>query len=257
MSLRVIKAAAAVQWWTSIRAPEHLMITLTSPFFSLIFLSIVDQARRRDLMMSTVIGTGLMGIWFVAVFVAGGVILNERYMATLQLVLAAPRSFTLVVCGRILPVILIGAFSLVESGLIAHVAFGAPLTVNHPWMAVAAMLATAYATASTATALSALFILSRNIHSLESIMTYPFYILGGVLFPVTVLPEWVRPIARGFFLSWSSDLLRDAVAADNVDNVGERFGAIIGLGTAALVIGILAVNCTIVRIRRTGTVSLA
>ncbi|MEE1831719.1 ABC transporter permease [Streptomyces sp. SP17KL33] len=257
MSLRVIKAAAFVQWRTSVRAPEHLMIILISPFFSVIFLSIVDQAGRGDLMMSTVIGTGLMGIWFVAVYVAGGVILNERYMSTLQLVLAAPRSFTLVVCGRILPVVVIGAFSLVESGLIAHAAFGAPLTVKHPWMAGAAMLTTVYATAATATALSALFILSRNIHSLESIMTYPFYILGGVLFPVAILPEWVRPIARVFFLSWSSDLLRDAVTADNVDNVAQRFGAIIGLGTAALVIGILAVNYTVVRIRRTGAVSLA
>ncbi|MFI5527186.1 ABC transporter permease [Kitasatospora sp. NPDC051853] len=257
MSLRVIAAAALVQWRTSIRAPEHLMIVLISPVFSVIFLSIVDQAGRPDLMTSTVIGTGLMGIWFVAVYVAGGVILNERYMSTLQLVLAAPRSFTLVVCGRILPVILIGAFALFESALIANLAFGAPLTVEHPWMAAGALLATVYATAATATALSALFILSRNIHSLESIMTYPFYILGGVLFPVTVLPDWTEPIARAFFLSWGSDLLRDSVTRTAVEDVPARFGAILGLGTAALVIGVLAVNHTVSKVRRTGSVSLA
>ncbi|MFI1885944.1 ABC transporter permease [Streptomyces jumonjinensis] len=250
-------AAAKVQWNTSVRAPEHMLIIVTAPVMSVIFLSIVRHSEREDLVANAVIGTGLFGIWFVAVDVAGGVIQNERWMSTLDLVLAAPRAFALVVCGRILPVVLIGAFTLVESWLVATVGFGAQLPIRHPGVALIALVVTLLATACTATMLATLFVLSRDTTIYQNALSYPFYILGGVVFPLSVLPDWIQPFGRVIFLSWSADLLRDSLSGDEVHDVVARLGAIAGLGVIALFLGIFLISKAADRARRTGMVSLA
>ncbi|MHB6904021.1 MULTISPECIES: ABC transporter permease [Streptomyces] len=257
MSLRVMAAAAKVQWNTSRRAPEHMSILITAPVMSVIFLSIVRYNDRDDLVANAVIGTGLFGIWFVAVDVAGGVIQNERWMSTLDLVLAAPRAFALVVCGRILPVMLIGAFTLMESWLVATAGFGAHLSVRHPGIALAALIVTLLATACTATMLATFFVISRDTTIYQNALSYPFYILGGVVFPLSVLPDWIQPVGRVVFLSWSADLLRDSLSGDEVHDVVPRLGAVAGLGAVALLLGIVLIRKAADRARRTGMVSLA
>ncbi|MGC4761785.1 ABC transporter permease [Micromonospora sp. DT46] len=257
MSHRVVLASAKVQWHTSIRAPEHLLIVFLAPLFTLIFLSVVRHSDRDDLVTSTVLGTGLLGIWFVAVNVAGGVIQNERWMGTFDLVLVAPRAFALVVCGRILPVLAIGGFTLVESWLVARFAFDAQVTFPHPLVTAATVLVTLAASAGTATMLSSVFVLTRNTSIVQSTLSYPFYVLGGVVFPLSMLPAWVQPLSRIFYLSWASDLLRDSLLEREVPNVVARLGVIAGLGVLALAIGTVLIRRAADRARRTGQVSLA
>lgn len=257
MSLRVIGAAAKVQWNTSMRAPEHMLIVITAPLFSVIFLSIVKQAERPDLIANAVLGTGLVGIWFVAVDVAGGVIQNERWMSTLDLVLAAPRSFALVVCGRILPVMAIGSITLVEAWAVAYFGFDVELPMRHPGIAAAVLILTLLATACTATMLAALFVLSRDTMIFQNSLSYPFYILGGLVFPLSLLPGWIQPLGRLVFLSWASDLLRDSATQDSVTNLLPRMGALAGLGAIALGLGVVLIGKAADRARRTGSVSKA
>ncbi|MFB8237942.1 ABC transporter permease [Kitasatospora purpeofusca] len=257
MSLRVIGAAAKVQWNTSMRAPEHMLIVITAPIFSIIFLSIVQQAERPDLIANAILGTGLVGIWFVAIDVAGGVIQNERWMSTLDLVLAAPRAFALVVCGRILPVMAIGSFTLVESWLVAYLGFDVELPMRHPALAVLVLVLTLLATACTATMLAALFVLSRDTMIFQNALSYPFYILGGLVFPLSMLPGWIQPAGRLVFLSWAADLLRDCAGQDQVDNLLPRLGALVGLGAVALGLGVVLIGKAADRARRTGSVSKA
>ncbi|KOG58387.1 hypothetical protein ADK38_42840 [Streptomyces varsoviensis] len=253
MSTHVLLAAAKVQWHTSIRAPEHLLVLATAPLFTLIFLSVFRDTGRPDLVANAVLGTGLLGIWFVAVNVAGGVIQNERWMSTLELVLVAPRPLALIMCGRILPVMLIGSLTLGESWKETDV----DLPVRHPLLALVALLVTLAASACTATMLAALFVMSRNTEMIQAALSYPFYVLGGLVFPLSSLPDQVEFTGRLFYLSWAADLLRDSVTRGTVDNAWGRIATVAGMGAAALVIGVLLLRKVSDRARATGAVSLA
>ncbi|MDQ0790772.1 ABC transporter permease [Streptomyces sp. B3I8] len=255
--MSTLLAAAKVQWHTSIRAPEHLLVLATAPLYTLIFLSVFRDTDRPDLVANAVIGTGLLGIWFVAVNVAGGVIQNERWMSTLELVIVAPRPLALIMCGRILPVMLIGSLALGESWLMAVVAFGVDLPVQHPVLALVILLVTLAASACTATMLAALFVMSRNTEMVQAALSYPFYVLGGLVFPLSSLPNEVEFLGRFFYLSWAADLLRDSVTRSTVDHAWERIATVAGMGTVALFIGVLLLRKVSDRARTTGSVSLA
>jgi ABC-2 type transport system permease protein len=257
MSAHVLIAAAKVQWNTSLRAPEHLLVLATAPLYTLIFLSVFRDTDRPDLVVNAVLGTGLLGIWFVAVNVAGGVIQNERWMSTLELVMVAPRPLALVVCGRILPVMVIGSLTLGESWLVATFAFGVDLPVRHPLIAIVSLTVTLVASACTATMLAALFVMSRNTEMVQSTLSYPFYVLGGLVFPLSSLPDWAELLGRLFYLSWAADLLRDSVTRDTVHDAWARVATVAGMGAVALAVGVLLLRKVTDRARTTGSVTLA
>jgi ABC-2 type transport system permease protein len=86
-------------------------------------------------------------------------------------------------------------------------------------------------------------------------MNYPFYLLGGVLVPLSFLPFWIRPAGRLIFLSWSADLLRDSLRAGPVDNVALRYAVVLGLGLAGLIAGKVVLKVVLDRVRSQGTLA--
>ena len=53
----------------------------------------------------------------------------------------------------------------------------------------------------------------------------------------SALPDWLRPISRLFYLSWSADLLRDSLRPGPVADPAWRLGIIALIGGVAIVIG--------------------
>jgi ABC-2 type transport system permease protein len=82
-------------------------------------------------------------------------------------------------------------------------------------------------------------------------------LLAGVIVPISLLPEWVQPFSRIVFLYWSADLLRDAVAAEPVDNVLPRLAALTGLGVAGTLLGAWMVDRMLDHHKREGTLGLS
>jgi ABC-2 type transport system permease protein len=104
--------------------------------------------------------------------------------------------------------------------------------------------------------MSALFVATRTARTFQNTLSYPFMLLGGVFVPVDQLPQWMRPVARLVFLSWSSDLLRDAMAAAPVSSVAGRLAMVLLLGAAGLGLGLLTLRRVLRRVRATGTLGL-
>ena len=80
--------------------------------------------------------------------------------------------------------------------------------------------------------------------------------LGGVLVPVTFLPDWIQPLSRLVFFFWSADLLRDSFLAPEPQNVGFRLGVIVALGVASGWIGTILLRRILDHQRREGTLGL-
>ncbi|MCX4386964.1 ABC transporter permease [Micromonospora peucetia] len=253
-ALRVIAAAFRLQLAITRRSPGHLMILLTSPLFSVIFLSLVMNGQRPGALVNGVLAPGLIGLWLMSLDLAASIIEEERWGGRMELLVASLTPVSLVVFGRIGVVILAGALTFFESWLVAVVGFGADVPLERPGVFVVSILATCFAMAGTATLLAAVFIKSRALHVFQNALTYPFYILGGVLVPVALLPGWLEPVSRVVFLSWSADLLRGSMSGDLPDAWPAWIAVTAGLGAAALVTGFLLINRIIDQSRETAHV---
>ncbi|GLZ31121.1 hypothetical protein Lesp02_33090 [Lentzea sp. NBRC 105346] len=99
---------------------------------------------------------------------------------------------------------------------------------------------------------AAAMMLSRNSAVYGNFLSFPIYILSGVMVPVSYLPDFLEPLSRLVFLSWSADLMRDSLAAASVPNAGWRLLVIIGLGATGLVGGRVLLSAVLRRAREQG-----
>ena len=91
--------------------------------------------------------------------------------------------------------------------------------------------------------MASLFVLARNAVTFSNSASFPFYVLGGILVPVSLLPHWVRRSSSIVFLSWSADLLRAGAAArrrSTTSDSGSAWSAL--LGACGLGVGVWAMH---------------
>ena len=159
---------------------------------------------------------------------------RERDFETLELAVASPASFPAVIFSRIMVITLISLIGIVESWLIIRFVFGVDVTIHHPWVFVATMLMTAFASGGTALIPAALFCFAQATRTFQNSILYPVLLVSGVLVPVAVLPDWLEPVSRLVFLYWSANLLRDSMHTATPEGVlwGLAFMAILGAGAA-------------------------
>jgi ABC-2 type transport system permease protein len=238
------------------RRPDDLMLLITTPLLTIAILSIVQHAGRPDLQAYAVLGPAIMAIFQMALFVSGELVAAERATGVFEATLTTPVRFSVVLFARILAVTIVSFISLLESVGVAA-AFGVWLTVSHPWVLAATLVCMAFAMSGTAVIMAALFVVARSARSFQNSLSYPLFLLGGVIVPIAFLPEWIQPVSRFVFLSWSAQLLRDSLQPEPLEHVLLRLSAIVGLGLLALLVGEWMLSLTIRRVRRLGTAGLA
>jgi ABC-2 type transport system permease protein len=101
-------------------------------------------------------------------------------------------------------------------------------------------------------ALPPLFVLARNATTFSNSASFPFYVLGGILVPVSVLPHWIQPLSSAVFLSWSADLLRAALRPTPMHDFAFRLGMVAFLGACGLTVGVWSMRVILVRVRASG-----
>jgi ABC-2 type transport system permease protein len=171
------------------------------------------------------------------------------------MLVAAPSSFGAVIFGRIAATTAIGTVSFFEAWLVARLIFGATVTIHHWGAFVLTVFATLAAMAGTAVGMAALFVLARNAVTFSNSASYPFYVLGGILVPVSLLPHWVRPLSAVVFLSWSADLLRATLQATPIHRFWPHLGMVALLGACGYAVGLAALRVILVRVRESGELS--
>jgi ABC-2 type transport system permease protein len=250
--LRGVLAGCQLQFWFFRKFPDQWIPLLTAPLYTIIFAMVIRHAGRDDLSGYALVAPYFIAMWWFALFQGGSVIQSERRDGTIVSLAAAPTSFALVVLGRIVAVMLIGLLSFGEVWLFGTVVLGLDVTIHRPGVFVATMLATAFAMATTALLFAGLFVLTRSAATFTNSASYPFYVLGGIIVPVTFLPIWIQPLSKVVFLSWSADLLRLSLAPGPAQGIAGRLGAIVALGVAALVIALLMMQKILRRVSDTG-----
>lgn len=210
-------------------------------------------AGRRDLTVYAVVAPVLITLWGMALEISGDIVDSDRGVGILESVVATPVGFPTVVSGRVLAVTVLSFVGVAETWLVARIGFGVDVQVHHPAALAATLAVTGLATAGTAVVMAAIFVLARTARTFQNTLNYPVYLLAGVIVPVSFLPEWIRPLGRALFLSWSAELLRETLSPAPMADVVPRLGLILLLGGAGLAVGLAALHVVLRRVRVLGT----
>jgi len=235
--------------------PDMLIPLLTAPLYTVIFTMVLRHGGRADLSAYAVVAPFFMSLWWFAIFNGGWVIQTERWEGTVDYLVAAPVSFAGVVLGRIATMMVAGLASFAEVWLLG-LALRVDVTIHHPAVFAATLLLTAFAMTTTALFMANLFVLARSAATFSNSASYPFYVLGGILVPVTLLPGWLQPFSKVVFLSWSAESLRGSLAAPPVPHAGLNLAMIFLLGCAALVVASVMLGRILRKVRETGELGL-
>jgi ABC-2 type transport system permease protein len=237
--------------------PDYLLPLLLSGLYAVVFLTVVRHVGRSDLTANAVVAPVLMGLWGLSLGISGEIVDVERWNGTLELTIAAPAGLAFVVLARTLAVTVLGLVVFAEIWLLARVGFGVEVVVRHPLAFALTLLATALAMAGTALTMAALFVLTRSARTFQNSLSFPFYVLGGVIAPVSLLPGWLRPVSAAVFLSWSADLFRASLASDPVTRLPLRLAVLLALAALGFLAGRIALGRIVRRVRGDGTVGSA
>ena len=237
--------------------PDYFLGLGIAPLSAVVFLSVVRHAGRDDLVPFALGAPVLMALWRTSIMASGEIVNEDRGLGTMEPTIAAPAAYPAVIMGRIVAVSAVGLVGVPEVWVVARLAFGVGITIHHPVVFILTLVAATFAMSGTAVVMAAVFALGRNARIFQQTLTYPFYVLGGVLVPVSLLPFWARPFSRLVFLSWTADLLRASLSPTPVPNAPLRLAAVVALGAGGFVGGTLLLRKVLDRVRYLGTITYA
>ncbi len=185
------------------------------------------------------LGSAVMGMWSATSTTAGGAMQRERWHGTLELLVATPPHFALVLLPITLAMATIGIYSLAATLLYGHFLFGIALSVVHPLLFVAAIVGTVLSFGALGFAFAVTFVRFRAAWALGNLFEYPVWLIGGFLVPLALFPDWVRPISWALAPTWGMNAIREAALGGSPLN---DLAVCLGLGAVYVAIGILVTN---------------
>ena len=184
--------------------------TLQPVIFATIAFYMFRSGGRSGTLLYAALGAGMMGVWSTTLFGSGGMIQWQRWQGTLELGAASPHRLALVYLPFSLANSLTGAYALAATLVWGRVLFGVPLDFVHPWLFAIALPVAILSLGLMGLLLASTFILYRYANALSNLLEYPVWLATGLLFPIALLPGWVRPISWLLAPTWGIEAIRHA-----------------------------------------------
>jgi ABC-2 type transport system permease protein len=253
-TLRLIKAGFVANLKLLGTSSFFLLTSTVQPvIFATIAFYMFRAGGRPGTLLYAALGAGMMGIWSTTLFASGGMIQWQRWQGTLELGVAAPAPLPLVYFPFSLANTVTGAYALVATLLWGRILFGVPLHLAHPWLFALALPATLLSLGLFGLLLGSSFILYRHANALANLLEYPVWIASGLIFSLSVLPVWTRPISWILPPTWGARALRDAAIGGAVWG---PLGMTLLLGAASVAASAVSLGWFERRARRDATLSL-
>lgn len=142
----------------------------------------------------------------------------------------------------------------VECWLVGILGFGVVVTIWHPVEFIIVLVVTSLGIAATGLLMASIFVAGQNVRSYQNALSYPLFLLGGVMVPASMLPYGFDHVSKLFFLSWATDLLRNTVEPSHISGFGWRLGVVVILSALPLAASLWIMRLLLRRIRTKGTV---
>ena len=194
-------------WWTHFkivsRSPFAIGVGATWPIVNatLAYFMYRAGATPRTLLYAS-LGSAVAGIWSMAAIDAAGAIQRQRYWGTLELLVAAPVRFALVLLPMMIAIASVGVYCLATTLAWGRLVYGIPLPLAHPFAFLLAVLLTIVSVGVLGLALCMVLVRFRAAQHIGNSLEYPVWLASGLLFPLSVLPSWSHPISWSLATTW-------------------------------------------------------
>jgi ABC-2 type transport system permease protein len=135
----------------------------------------------------------------------------------------------------------------------AWLLFGITVPVASPVVFVVAIIAAVFSIALIGFLLSVTVVRYRTAWALGNALEYPVWLVCGFLVPLSLFPDWVRPISWVLAPTWGMSAIREsALGGTPVPDLL----LCLGLGAAYVAVGVLVTERVLRAARQRGTLSL-
>ena len=179
-------------------------------FFSTTAFLVVRQTGDADALVATAVGAAVMGVWSSTSTTAAGALQRERREGTLELLVAAPAPFVVVMLPFTLAMATVGSYSMVATLLWGRVLFGIEVSLASPALLLVAVPVTVASIGMLGFLLAMASVRYRHAWAIGNATEYPIWLICGFLVPLAALPGWVRPISWLLAPTWGVEAIRDA-----------------------------------------------
>ena len=132
-TLRLLGVGWYFQFKMILRSPFDGIGNVLYPlFFATTALFVFRAGQSPRTLIYASLGAAVMGMWSSVSTSAGSAMQRERWWGTLELLVAAPRHFSLVMLPATLGLATVGIYNLAATLLWGRLVFGIPLTITHP-----------------------------------------------------------------------------------------------------------------------------
>jgi ABC-2 type transport system permease protein len=221
-------------------------------FFATVAFFMYREGSPHALLYAS-LGASVMGIWATTSTAAGGALQRERWHGTLELLVAAPAHFSLVMLPVTLAMSTIGVYSMAATLLWGRLVFGIELHIEHLFVFCVAVVVTIVAVGMCGFLLAVTFVRYRTAWALGNLLEYPVWLICGFLVPLTLFPGWVLPFSWVLAPTWGMRAIREAALGGPALT---DLGMCALLGAIYTAIGVLVVGRLLDAARRRATLAL-
>lgn len=178
------------------------------------------QGRGGDYAIFVVVGSGMTGLWSGLLFISGNSITGERWVGTLEGLVASPTPMQVIILGKNLANVVQSLTSIIGSYILVALLFGLNVQITQPWLFVISLFLTMMAFITFGLIIAALFVISPAVQNWQNGLEFPVYILSGFLFPVLLLPAWTTPLSYILAPYWAARALHaSSTGSGNLDEI--------------------------------------
>ncbi|WP_327245655.1 ABC transporter permease [Streptomyces sp. NBC_01320] len=241
------------------RSPLEITFAVLVPLvYATLAVYLFRAADDPDRLLTAAVGAGLMGIWSSVLFGSGGAVQNQRWLGTLETLVSSPTPLPLVLLPITLATAVIGTYAMGATVIWGAVLFDVPLDFAHPVLFLVAVPVCVLSLGMMGLLLAATFVLLRNANALANPLDAPVWLLSGMLVPITVLPDWTRPVSWALPTTWGSRAVHAATSGgSSAGEVLAPMAVALTLGLFYALIAVLVLGRVEHRARAAATLSLA
>jgi ABC-2 type transport system permease protein len=221
------------------RSSFNGVLALVYPLFFSTVAFFMYQAGHKGALVYAGLGAAVMGIWSSTSTSAGAALQRERWHGTLEVLVAAPAPFALVLLPVTIAMASIGLYSMAATLIWGRLLFHIHIHI-HDWpIFCLSVLATVISIGMCGFLIAVAFVRYRTAWALGNLLEYPIWMICGFLIPVHKFPLGVEIISWSLAPTWGMQAIRNA--ANGTSAIGE-LGLCVAMGVAYMLAGVLLVE---------------
>ena len=217
--MRVLRLVAISYWlhlkMIAVSVFEGVFQVIWPIYFATVAFLLYGRSDEPGVLVYAGLGAAVMGIWSVVTTTASGLLQRERWLGTLELLVASPTRFALVLVPITTAMASLGLFSLGSTLLWAWLLFGITVPVASPLAFAISILVSVFSVALLGFLLSVAVVRYRTAWAMGNLLEYPGWLLCGFVVPLSLFPGWVSWISYALPPTWGMQAIRASAAGES------------------------------------------